>query len=253
MIQEAFQLISTPQGWVIYFLCAMLIGMSKTGIPNIGTLAIPLFALLFGAKYSTGIVLILLCFADTVAVLYYRKVFLWSEVKKLLPMALVGLVIGLLIGNYIDDKTFKIIIGICILLSVGIIIWTEKGASFNQFVKNKWYSPVFGFIMGFFTMIGNAAGPALSVYMLSKKLDKITFTATAAWFIMILNFTKIPLQLFVWHNLSWQGIILNIMALPFILLGGFIGIKILKVIPEKRFRQVIIGLVIVSAIMLLLS
>jgi uncharacterized membrane protein YfcA len=253
MLQEALNLITSPTGWIIYFLCAMLIGMSKTGIPNIGTLAIPLFAMLFGAKYSTGIVLILLCFADLVAIIYYRKAFLWSEVRKLLPMALTGLVIGLILGNYIDDKTFKIIISICILLSVAIILWTEKGTGFDRIVKNKWYSPVFGFIMGFFTMIGNAAGPALSVYMLSKKLDKITFTATAAWFIMILNFTKIPLQLFVWHNLSWQGVILNLIALPFILLGGFIGIKILQVIPEKRFRQVIIALVAVSAVMLLIN
>lgn len=72
-MNEALQLLSSPMGWALYFLCAMLIGMSKTGIQNIGTLAVPLFAFLFGAKYSTGIVLILLCIADLVAVIYYRK------------------------------------------------------------------------------------------------------------------------------------------------------------------------------------
>ena len=76
----AMALISSPWGWVIYFSCALLIGISKTGIQNIGTLTVPLFALLFGAKYSTGIVLILLCFADLIAVIYYRKAFLWTEI-----------------------------------------------------------------------------------------------------------------------------------------------------------------------------
>ncbi|MBX2950881.1 MAG: sulfite exporter TauE/SafE family protein [Leadbetterella sp.] len=251
MVNEALALIPGPSAWALYFLCAMFIGMSKTGILNIGTLAIPFFALLFGARYSTGIVLILLCFADLVAVIYYRKAFLWDEVKKLLPMALTGLVAGLLLGRYIDDRTFKVLISFCILLGMGIMIWTEASPRFARLVNNRWYSPVFGFIMGFSTMIGNAAGPALSVYMLSKKLDKITFTATAAWFIMILNFTKIPLQLFVWHNLSWPGLILNVMALPFILLGGFLGIKILKILPENRFRQVIIGMVVISALFLI--
>ena len=253
-MEEALQLISSPYGWALYFTCAMLIGISKTGIQNIGTLAVPLFALLFGAKYSTGIVLILLCFADLVAVIYYRKAFLWHEVKKLLPLAFFGLFIGLLLGNYIDDKTFKICIAICIIVGVFIMLWMEKSSSEKQKVltNKKWYSPLFGFILGFSTMIGNAAGPALSVYMLSKRLDKIAFAATSAWFIFILNLSKIPLQVFVWHNITWEGIILNLMALPFILLGGFIGIKIIKVLPEKTFRHIIIALVIIASILLII-
>lgn len=250
---EAVQLISSPGAWVLYFFCAMLIGMSKTGIQNIGTLAVPLFAFLFGAKYSTGIVLLLLCFADLIAVIYYRKAFLWSEVKKLLPASLIGLAVGLLLGNTIDDKTFKIMIGICIILGMSIMIWLDKASLEKQerLTGNSWYSPIFGFILGFSTMIGNAAGPALSVYMLSKRLDKITFAATSAWFIMLLNFTKIPLQAFVWHNLSWAGFFLNLLALPFIFLGGIIGIRIVKILPEKQFRVMIMILVIVSALLLI--
>lgn len=250
---DALQLITSPGGWAIYFLCAILIGMSKTGIQNIGTLAVPLFAFLFGAKYSTGIVLLLLCFADLVAVIYYRKAFLWQEVKKLLPAAIAGLVAGLLLGNYLHDKTFKILIGSCIIVGMVIMIVLERSPRELQdrFIQNRWYSPIFGLVLGFSTMIGNAAGPALSVYMLSKRLDKITFAATSAWFIMILNFSKIPLQAFVWHNLSWQGLFLNILAVPFILLGGFIGIRIIHILPEKQFRWLIMGLVIVSAILLI--
>lgn len=252
-MQEAIQLISSPYGWVLYFTCAMLIGISKTGIQNIGTLTVPIFALLFGAKYSTGIVLILLCFADLVAVLYYRKAFLWKEVKKLLPLAIVGLITGLILGNYIDDKAFKICMGICIIAGIAVMLWMQKSSleKQNQLTSKKWYSPLFGFILGFSTMIGNAAGPALSVYMLSKRMDKITFAATSAWFIFILNLSKIPLQVFVWHNISYAGVILNLMAIPFILLGGFIGIKIINYLPEKTFKQIIMTLVIIASILLI--
>lgn len=252
-MDAALQLIGSPYGWALYFTCAMLIGISKTGVQNIGTLAVPLFALLFGAKYSTGIVLILLCFADLVAVIYYRKAFLWSEVKKLLPLAVVGLFVGLFLGQYVDDKTFKIFIGICILIGVIIMIYLNQSSLETQkrLTDKKWYSPLFGFILGFSTMIGNAAGPALSVYMLSKRMDKITFAATSAWFIFILNLSKVPLQIFVWHNISWAGIILNLMAIPFILLGGFLGIKIIKILPEEIFRKVILSLVIIASILLI--
>lgn len=253
-MDETLQLFPSPAGWVLYFVCAVLIGMSKTGVQNIGTLAVPLFAFLFGAKYSTGIVLILLCIADLIAVIYYRKEFLWSEIKKLLPASLFGLIVGLFVGNYINDKVFKLLIGICIIVGVGIMIWLDRTSQQKQekLTKNRWYSPFFGFILGFSTMIGNAAGPALSVYMLSKRLDKISFAATSAWFIMILNFTKIPLQVFVWHNLTWSGFYLNLLAIPFILLGGFIGIKIVKMLPERDFRVLIIALVVISAILLMI-
>ena len=237
----AMALISSPWGWVIYFSCALLIGISKTGIQNIGTLTVPLFALLFGAKYSTGIVLILLCFADLIAVIYYRKAFLWTEIRKLLPLAFVGLLAGLLLGNYINDSIFKITIALCIIIGLLIMFYVEKIDKEKQekFVEQKWYSPLFGFVLGISTMIGNAAGPALSVYMLSKKLDKITFAATSAWFIMLLNLTKIPLQAFVWKNLTWAGFYLNLLALPFILVGGIIGIKLVQIIPEKMYKNVI--------------
>lgn len=255
MFEEVLQLLPTPSAWILYFFCAVLIGMSKTGIQNIGTIAVPLFALLFGAKQSTGIVLILLAMADLIAIIYYRKKLIWSEVTKLLPMALFGLIVALLYGHYIDDGTFKLIMALCILVGVGIMIWMERSDEQRreQLTQRKWYAPFFGFLMGFSTMIGNAAGPALSIYLLSRRLDKFTFVATGAWFIMILNYTKIPLQAFVWDNLTWAGIVLNLLALPFILLGGYVGIRLVKVLPEKSFKNLIMVLVVLSSIFMLLS
>lgn len=255
MFEEVLQLLPTPSAWILYFFCAVLIGMSKTGIQNIGTIAVPLFALLFGAKQSTGIVLILLAMADLIAIIYYRKKLIWSEVTKLLPMALFGLIVALLYGHYIDDGTFKLIMALCILVGVGIMIWMERSDEQRreQLTQRKWYAPFFGFLMGFSTMIGNAAGPALSIYLLSRRLDKFTFVATGAWFIMILNYTKIPLQAFVWDNLTWAGSVLNLLALPFILLGGYVGIRLVKVLPEKSFKNLIMVLVVLSSIFMLLS
>lgn len=255
MLEQAFHLLPTPSAWILYFFCAILIGMSKTGIQNIGTIAVPLFALLFGAKESTGIVLILLAMADLIAIIYYRKKLVWSEVVKLLPMALFGLLVALLFGHFIDDQTFKAVMALCILLGVGIMIWMERSNEQRRerLTKRRWYAPFFGFLMGFSTMIGNAAGPALSIYLLSRRMDKFTFVATGAWFIMILNYTKIPLQAFVWQNLTWAGIALNFLALPFILLGGYLGIRIVKVLPEKSFKNLIMFLVVLSSIFMLLS
>src|SRR5690606_15041260 len=153
-MEEALQLISSPSGWVLYFVCAMLIGMSKTGIQNVGTLAVPLFAFLFGARYSTGIVLILLCFADLIAVVYYRKAFLWMEVKKLLPPSFAGIGIGLFLCGCLHDLVFTVLIGDCFTVGMDIMFWVEIASLDLQdwLFGNRWYAPIFGLIIGFSSM-----------------------------------------------------------------------------------------------------
>ncbi|WP_257667586.1 sulfite exporter TauE/SafE family protein [Parapedobacter tibetensis] len=237
--------------WTLFFICAMFIGMSKTGIQNIGTFTIPVFALLFGAKHSTGIVLPLLCMADAIAVVYYRKKFHRSHILKLLPWGIAGLLVALMAGHVVPESGFKIMMGASILLGMVVMLCMERSGKMIEMTTSVWFSPVFGFFVGFSTMIGNAAGPLLTVYLLSTRLPKYAFVATGAWFIMILNYLKIPLQLFVWDNISWDGFLLDLMALPFIIIGGLIGIRIVNVLPEKQFKTLMIALIVVSTLFLL--
>src|SRR5690606_13484727 len=123
----------------------------------------------------------------------------------------------------------------------------------ERIVASRLFAPVVGLVLGFATMIGNAAGPILTVYLLAMRLPKFAFVATGAWFIMILNYTKIRLQIFVWENVSWTGFLLSLTALPFLLLGGFIGIKIVHRLPEQQFKRLMIALTVVSTLFLLVS
>lgn len=245
------ELLNGPAEWAIYLGCALLIGMSKTGIPNIGTFTVPVFALLFGAKHSTGIVLPLLCMADLLAVIYYRKKFHRDLVVRPMPWALLGLVVALAVGHLVPESGFKVILAACILLGVVTMIGTQRAKNAAVITESLWFAPVMGFVLGFSTMIGNAAGPLLTVYLLAMQLPKFAFVATGAWFIMILNYAKIPLQAFVWDNLSWNSLLLNLTAFPVILLGGLIGIRIVHLIPERQFRAVMIAMTVVSTLLLL--
>lgn len=226
--------------------------MSKTGVPNIGTFTVPIFALLFGAKASTGVVLPMLCFADLLAVIYYRKKFHRDLVFKPMPWALLGLVVGLLAGHLVPQSGFRIMMALCILLGVVTMVGTQKEERANALTQSVLFAPIMGFLLGFSTMVGNAAGPLLVVYLLAMRLPKYAFVATGAWFIMTLNYVKIPLQALVWDNLSWDSLWLDTLAIPFILLGGFLGIRIVRFIPERQFRLVMIALTIISTLFMLI-
>src|SRR5690606_12037445 len=231
-----------PAEWAVFLGCALLIGMSKTGVPNIGTFTVPVFALLFGAKASTGVVLPMLCFADLLAGIYYRKRFHRDLVLEPMPWALLGLVVALVAGHLIPQSGFKAMMAACILLGVATMVGTRRPERAYAFTNSVWFAPGMGFLLGFSTMIGNAAGPLLVVYLLALRLPKFAFVATGAWFIMILNYFKIPLQAFVWDNLSWNSFLLDMTALPFILLGGILGIRVVHILPERQFKVAMIAL-----------
>lgn len=243
-------LLHGPAEWGIFFGCALLIGMSKTGVANIGTLTVPAFALLFGAKYSTGVVLPMLCMADLLAVIYYRKKFNRNFVLRPMPWALIGLVVALLVGQSVPETGFRVMMGVCILLGVGMTFAAGRGERLDGITASWWFAPLLGFVLGFSTMIGNAAGPILTVYLLAMQLPKFAFVATGAWFIMILNWLKIPLQLWVWDNLSVIGLLLDLTAIPFILLGGYVGIRVVHRLPEQQFRILVITLTVASTFVL---
>ena len=62
-------------------LCAIGIGMAKTGLGGLGMVVVPVLANIFGSKPSTGILLLLLIMADFFGVYYYHR---HAELKKII-------------------------------------------------------------------------------------------------------------------------------------------------------------------------
>ncbi len=132
------------------------------------------------------------------------------------------------------------------------MIWQEIKKSKNgDIVPHKpCFAIPFGMMGGFSTMIGNAAGPIMSVYLLSMNLQKKEFIGTAAWFFFIVNVFKLPLQIWGWHNITLKTLGFNFMLLPAIAFGAFAGIKIVKLIPESAYRWFVVFATFLSAIAL---
>ncbi len=224
--------------------------MSKTGISGLGTIVVPVLAVIFGAKPSTGILLPMLCCADLFAVSYYRRSANRKYIIRLLPWTLVGFAAAIFTDRLVPDKGFKILIGICILAGLFVMFWNERRGKDAAVSSEWWFTGLFGIAGGFSTMIGNAAGPIMSVFLLSVRLPKESFVGTAAWFFMIVNFLKLPLQYFVWHNITVESLKFNLLLLPAIAAGAWLGIVFVKKISEKNYRLTVYILTLVSALML---
>lgn len=238
--------------WIWVIISALLVGFSKTGISGFLMPVIPIIATVFGGKESTGIILPLLIIGDVFALYYYNRHAKWNDIKKLLPWSILGLIIGVIVGNYINDKQFKMVISISVLLCLFTVIYTEKKGESLNIPQNKWVYALAGIITGFTSMIGNAAGPIFSVYLLSMNFKKNDFMGTTAWFFFLINLAKVPLQILFWHNISFKSILLGIGMIPAIAIGAFFGMIMIKKINEKSFRYIIIGMTAIASIKLLI-
>lgn len=240
----------TGSQWMLIFLSAALIGMAKGGVKGAGMLAVPLMAGIYGGKASTGIVLPMLVMADAMAVKFYNRDANWRFIWRLIPAAAAGILLAMVVGIYINDELFKRMMGMVIIASLALMIIQERRPLSAALTGGWVFGSVFGLLGGFSTMIGNAAGPVMTVYLLAIALPKNQFLGTGAWFFLLINLFKVPLHIFVWKTITWSSLPIDLVTFPAILIGAWAGMRIVRLLPEREFRYFMIGMTFIVALRL---
>ena len=238
-------------GWVVVVLCAIMVGAAKTGIPGFGILVVPLMAMVIPARSSTGVLLGILILADLFAITYHRHNARWGHVLRLLPAALAGIVAGYFAMKVVSDRQLQPIIGVTVLVMLGLNYrrTAAKGED-TPIPAQWWFAAAMGFLAGLTTMMANAAGPIMIIYLLAMRLPKIEFVGTSAWFFFVINWLKVPFSANL-DLITAKSIKLDLLMLPFIAVGAAAGIFFLKRIPQKAFTAVVQALAAAAAIKLL--
>ena len=239
------------------FIAATLVGAAKTGVQGAAMVSVPLLAIVFGAKQSTGVMLPIMILADVFAIYYYHQHADWRDLKNLMPFALFGVVIGTALGNVISGQTFAYSMVAIIFISLCIMIYRERRSQAKDLQKSDspqalWFTGAIGILGGIATMLGNLAGPVMALYLLTMRLPKNQFIGTAAWFFFIINLSKVPLHVWAWETITWSSLSVSLMTLPAVALGAIVGVKIVRHISERYFRWFVILTTSVSAIAMML-
>ena len=251
MITDFFQSydLNTLQ-WVLLALSGLLIGMAKTGLSGFGMMVVPILANAFGGRPSVGLLLPILIFADVFAVSWYNRHADWKHVLRLLPWALAGILVGTLVGKSISDQSFNRLLAALVIGGIGILIWRDLRSDKLRIPRSRWFAAGLGLLGGFSTMIGNAAGPVLALYLLSMRLPKNVFIGTGAWFFFIVNLSKVPLHVWSWKTITLDSFLLDVLLIPAIAAGAFLGIWLVRLLPEKIYRIIVIVTTLLSALLL---
>jgi len=237
---------------LLIFTGAFILGLAKAGLRGIDMLNVTLMALVFGGKASTGIVLPLLCAADIAAVIYYHRHAQWKHFWKLIPWMAAGILIGVYAGKDMNEAVFRKIMAVIIILTVIIMLIMELIKT-EKIPANPLFASGTGVMAGFTTMLGNLAGAFANLYFLAMRLPKNDFIGTSAWIFLVINLFKLPFQVLYWKNINASSLQIDLLLLPALAIGFFIGLKIVKRIKEDHYRKVVIVLTMIGAIVIFLK
>jgi uncharacterized membrane protein YfcA len=239
-------------------LAAFCIGMSKAGFSGISLIAIFLMAELYGAVPSTGIMLPLLIAADLAVYPAFRKHGSWKPVWKLLPATLVGLVVGIWLlkvilshGTADQNQIARRVIGGCILGMAALqSLRTWKPDLAERMANSPAFGTAAGVTGGITTMLANAAGPIIQLYLLSRRIPKMELLGIGARFFLLINLIKVPLSGS--FNLITRATLLdNLKCLPAIFAGIWVGKWLVLRVSQRVFEWMVIGFSLIFAVRLL--
>ena len=258
----------------------MGIGFSKAGFPGVSMLHVVVFAMVFGSKPSTGVLLPMLIVGDLCAIAAFGRRGNMRQIALLLPPTLGGILIGWRMMSAIeDDQTFRWIVG-------GIILTLSSFQAYRMFAASRSVikhgdadndadtqsvdeaatnetagtsiTPVLvllamglGTLAGVTTMLANAAGPVIALYLLMARLPKFELIGTSAWLFLTLNLCKVPLS-YDLGLINPESLVVGVRLCLAIPIGMLAGRWLVSRISQTLFNQILLGFTIVMAIRLMI-
>ena len=216
--------------WLLAVLGAAGLGVGKAGLSGMSLVHVLIFAFLFGARDSTGIVLPMLLVGDVCAVTAYHQHARWDYIRRMLPPACMGVVAGSLLMLGLDDAAFKPTIGwIILVLSVLQAARMQRPEWFGSVPHTRGFAWSIGLAAGATTMLANAAGPVFALYCLAVMMPKYELVGTTAWFFFIINLFKVPFS-YGLGLIHGQTLLFNLALVPAVVAGVLGGRSIVALL-----------------------
>jgi len=221
----------------------LLVGISKGGFGSgAGMFATPLIALTLPIPQAAAILLPILCVMDVAGLWAYRGTYARGVLRVLLAGGVLGVVLGTLTFRYVNEAWIRIILG---GMALGFVAqrYLVRG-SVTPAAPSAPRGIFWSTVSGLTSTIAHAGGPPMSIYLLPLRLDKAVMVGTTVIFFAVINAVKLVpyawLGLFDARNLSTSAVLA-----PLAPVGIWVGVKLMRRIPEALFYRICYGILLV--------
>ena len=242
-------MLTDPMFYLVAIPGVMLYGIAKGGFAGpVAVLSVPIMALVMSPTQAAAILLPILVVMDILVVRTYWGRFDATALRFLLPPAMLGIGLGYLTAESVNESHMRLMIGVISLIFglQTLLAYTPGASSPNSY----WRAGVLGTTAGFTSFSIHAGGPPAAMYLIPRGLSPLTYAGTSGVFFAVVNAMKLfPyywLDQLILHNLT-----LSLVLMPLAPIGVMIGHWLVKR-TEPRAYYGIIGffLVVLGAVLL---
>lgn len=237
--------------WIAAAAASVGVGISKAGFSGFSLLHVLIFAWIFGARGSTGVVLPMLLVGDVSAVRAFHAHARWPYIRRMLPPACLGVVGAAALMSRLNEAAYRPIMGwIILVLAALYLLRAARPAWFGAMPHSRGFAWAMGLVAGAMTMMANAAGPIFTLYALAVDLPKFELVGTGAWFFFIMNVFKLPFS-YALGLIQAPTLLLNVTLIPGIVAGIAIGRWMTAIVPQQLFNSLLLAFAAVAALRLI--
>ena len=244
-------MLADPAFWAVAVPAVLLAGFSKASGNGLGMLSVPLMALAMSPAVAAAVMLPLLIAMDALGLWAWRGRADADTLRSVLPGAMLGILIGALAFSVLDVRWVKGLLGAeAVAFALHRIVARQAIAAAPPRPASRLAGGFWGAVSGFTSTLAHAGSPPLMQYLLPLKLEKERLVATTVIFFTVVNAVKlVPYGAIGLFYLS--ALTASLALAPFVPLGYWAGIRLVKVLPEAIFYRLLVGSLLVIGVRLL--
>lgn len=159
---------------------AFAVGLSKGGLPSVGTLSVPFLALVMPPLVAATLLLPIFLISDLVGIFLYRREYSARNLLVLAPAGLAGVGLGWLFGGYMSSEILGMLVG-----AVGLFYcynaWFKPNVSKDPRPVSVPAGVGWGALAGLTSFVSHSGGPAFQMHVLPQRLPKMIVLRQHPW------------------------------------------------------------------------
>jgi uncharacterized membrane protein YfcA len=243
--------IQDPLFYLLAAPAVILLGLSKGGLAGVGSLALPLLALVIDPVQAAAILLPILIAQDIVGVWSFRRHLDWYVLGWTLPGATLGILIGYLFAARVSATGVMALVGAISIAFGAYRLWLGRRATpTTRGSAPGWVGALAGVASGFTSQIAHAGAPPFQLWVLPRRLPRDMLVGTWAVYFAALNWIKVP-AFAALGQFSATNVLTAAALLPLAILSTFAGVWLVRRIDGERFYTIIYWLMILVGLILI--
>lgn len=226
-----------PEPGITFFLiaglAALLVGLSKGGLSMAGALGTPVLAMVMSPVKAAALLLPIFVVSDWFGLYAYRREFDRRNLMILIPAGIAGIGIGWLSSALVSDRMVGLLIGI-IGITYCLNAWRLRNHPPAPKPADLPRGLFWGAVAGFTSFISHSGGPPYQVYVLPQRLSKTVFAGTTTITFAVINLVKL-LPYWQLGQLDLANLKTSVLLMPIAIAGTFIGVWLVRVIPQRTY------------------